>query len=54
VVDVDVDVDGGCCDSEWLDGSSVGVNKQSLSGGMELIESFVVWRVVVDLLLDML
>ena len=36
-------------------GRMVGVgSKQGMSGGMELIEAFVVWRVVVDVLLDLL
>ena len=37
---------------ERSDGSSV--SKLSFYGSLELIESFVVWRVLVDLLLDML
>jgi len=39
-------------DEEWYE--SGGVSKQPLDGGVEWMESFVVWRVVVDLLLDML
>ena len=39
-------------DNGRSDGGSA--SKWSLDSGVELIESFVVWRVVVDLLLDML
>ena len=48
-VGTNVDWHGG----EWTDGGG-GASKRSWRGGVELMESFVVWRVVVDLLLDFL
>ena len=46
------DEEDDACGGERPDGG--GGSKQGMSGGMELIEAFVVWRVVVDVLLDLL